>query len=958
MVLKDEDAEDGQVSHDPLGWLTVPFTEIFARGVIMKSSLNLISNWYPLQKSKGMLKVSGSVRMSIMLFLGDADLKELGSDTDPAILLAELQSHFKRGPSPGKARPIDSSVRLQPEVRPTRNRGYHFSHLVAPPVALGSWTQGSIDSDVTRELFDESRVTATDTTEFMQAPVNDYQEHDLIRRGTEASFQVRSEVEGMPKGQGAMEAPKESLPVAHEAAPEIENTFLFPSAPAMGGDEALPSILEEELSRASVPEALNEKEQVANDSLPSKASASTEANGQAAEPLEDGKLDSIKGAAIKGIGSQSTGADPVSVTDELITRRLISPEVPVAPSGQARKRPGSFSRLLSPASTNYVQEPLSTRELSRNTTPDNDLPVTLKESHFESGISVSGEGDAATTLTNASKLLRMSVASKTALLATKVPKKNERHRRQSSLSTVANLIETGSWKKELLESFSRLERSETFRVGFSELRNISLAMTQDQAITYLKCLKNMTNSKGLKSRIGLVKLMVFFIRDYPEIVLRYLDTVITFLLDRVHDPESAMREPCILCTSVLALHVLPSLPQDTETSFTRLVGPLFAIYSEQSPQAQESSGSCLAVIGNPMPSTFTLTMQINAKSVEEAREALAPTTGERGIVRPPRDLTLYKGGLLILDFPSISEARTFYVSRSVSGSLPPEWVLNSFSENKAMTLTRDHDKYVNFISQVCPRFLHQLLANLKARVCLRGPLFQAINNLATLSAINGNSKKIRMALSLAVAPAAERVISCLKDRKKEQWKERVEAMNLITGLARCYDCIHALAEVRAALLAALGLNRSDPIKLVRDACQEAIAALQQLPIESVIPSRQIGKELERDMVEELTDSLNGGPPRPAMAGDMELPEQPLDAKTLNASAVVEKAAVPTDPIANHKTVAIAAGNSTTTVRVLKEINRLMMKNSAKFQIALDKVRQPYFSLDVTNDLNSVCYLFF
>lgn len=949
VVLKDEDEEDGRVSHDPLGCLSVPFTDIFAKGAIMKSSLNLISNWYPLQKSKGMLKVSGSVRMSIMLFLNDADLQGLGNDKDPATLLAELQSQFKRGPSPGKTRPPSSNVRLQPEVSPTRasKKGNHSSYVVAPPVALGSWMHDPLHSDdVTGEHFDESRVAATETTkEFMQAPMNDYQEHDLIRRERRASVQLRPEAAEAPKEheQGAIVIPKGSLPVALEPGAESEDSFPLPTAPAVGGDEALPSILEEELPRASVSEAPNEKEQAVNQPLP-KRSTPTEADVQAAVPLEGGKIDPIAGVAVSEMVSQRMPADPVPVTKEVIAQRLPSPEVPITPTDQARKRPGSFSRLLSSSSTNHVQEPLSARNLSRNTTPDNDLPVCLKESPLETSISASAEGDAGSTLNHSTKLLRMSVASKTALLASKVSNNSKRQRRLSSSSSVGDLKDVGSWKEELLESLSRLERSETFRVGFSELRNISLVMTQDQAIIYLKCLKNMTNSKGLRSRVGLLKLMVFFIRDYPEVALRYIDTVIAFLLDRVHDHESAMREPCILCASVLALHVLPSLPQDAETSFMRLVGPLFAVYSEQSPQAQESSGLCLAAIANPLPSTFTLTMQTNAKTVEEAREALeAPKNDEKDVARPPRDLTLCKGGVLILDFPSISEARTFYVSRGVPCSLAPEWVLHTFSQSKATSLTRDHDKYVEFLSQVCPRFLHQLLSNLKSRVCLRRPLFQAINNLAALTGINGNSKKIRMALSLAVAPAAERVIACLGNRRKEQWRERVEAMNLITGLARCYDCIHALAEVSSALLGALGPNRSDPIKLVRDACQEAIAGLQQLPLESDIPSEQVGQEpteSDAEMVEDLADSFSGGPPGPVIGGDMELPEQPLDAKKQNVRALVEKAtSSPKDSTANRKVLATAAGNNTMTVRMLKEINRLMMKNSAKFHIALEKVRQ-------------------
>jgi hypothetical protein len=588
--------------------------------------------------------------------------------------------------------------------------------------------------------------------------------------------------------------------------------------------------------------------------------------------------------------------------------------------------------------------------------------------------------------TYASKLLRMNRASRAALLATAAAGGLKRGMRRASSSMSSGLQPVDpTWQNHLLDTLSRLEQRDTLWQANMELRHMLLGLTPEQVPAFIAAIRKMTNAKPLNCRIALVRLLAQVCVTHSQLACKSIDGIVHFLIDRIHDPESALREPCVTLTSSIAISLVPLLLVSNSSSkdvdFTRLLGPLLHVISEQSTCSQESAGLCVAAIAGPHLPPLTLQIQTNVKFLDDARDAFRQYSDLPNVAAPPRDMCLLPDGTLLLDFKSVAEARTFFVSRSAVGGMPADWKLLSFPEKQAKRLDKSWHSYVQCLGHFCPRLLHSILTSMKLRASLRRPLFKAIRHLGAMASTQPDGQRIGRALSVAVAPIAQRVITCLKDRRRDHWRERAEAANVLTALARCYDCLPALLEVRTPLVAALTANRFDTVHHVRTASAEALAALDELASFGRGQGQGQGGS-ERGSEDDGSDTVDVPPPvAPEAAlmagwtgGDMALPPDggeaggasrrpSRDRKPRKVSKAGDGAGAPTGagtteaPRANaaeggdqsrpgvrpKSPAPTAAGNNTSTVRILKEISKNVSRSTFELQRKVDKVRPAVLS---------------
>jgi hypothetical protein len=350
----------------------------------------------------------------------------------------------------------------------------------------------------------------------------------------------------------------------------------------------------------------------------------------------------------------------------------------------------------------------------------------------------------------------------------------------------------------------------------AELRALAIGLSPEQAGFFLTSIRKMTDARHLNTRVALLRLLAVLAQTYPAVACRHVDALVAFLVERAHDPESAIREACVSAMGALAVHLLPLLPTavEGEVDAARLLNPLLSVMSEQSPASQECAGQCIAALASPQPPPLTLTVATDARSVDEAREILTRHNNGSAADLPRNGLQLLPDGRLLLDFPTSSDARRFHAARGEPGALPGHWALAEFPEAAAQQAADTWQAYVRCLGNFTPRLLHGVLSLLKARSGVRPPLFQTLTNLAAMASTQAEGQAIGQALALATAPIAERLVSVLSDKRKEGWKDKTAAAGVVVALSSVYDCGPALAEVKPALAAALALNRFDQIKQV------------------------------------------------------------------------------------------------------------------------------------------------
>ncbi|CAM9670391.1 unnamed protein product, partial [Choristocarpus tenellus] len=89
ITIRDHDDEDGDTHYDDLGHISVPLEAVLTEGkpMVHTQLVQLPARWYPIQRCRGMRKVSGALKVAVGIFIGeDAGLVGVeGDETDKGV---------------------------------------------------------------------------------------------------------------------------------------------------------------------------------------------------------------------------------------------------------------------------------------------------------------------------------------------------------------------------------------------------------------------------------------------------------------------------------------------------------------------------------------------------------------------------------------------------------------------------------------------------------------------------------------------------------------------------------------------------------------------------------------------------------------------------------------------------------------------------------------------------------
>ncbi|GMI66044.1 hypothetical protein like AT5G62580 [Hibiscus trionum] len=160
-----------------------------------------------------------------------------------------------------------------------------------------------------------------------------------------------------------------------------------------------------------------------------------------------------------------------------------------------------------------------------------------------------------------------------------------------------------SFKLKINTLLNKLGDRDTFSFAAAELDSIARSLDATSLPTFLSCIIAVDSSDKSGVRKQCVKLISVLAVTYPNSLPHFLHKMLSNLLRRLRDPNSAVRSACVDAVSALSANL-------TKCSFSSsLLKPLSdAVFTEQEPNAQIGAALCLAaaIDGSPEPDPVRL----------------------------------------------------------------------------------------------------------------------------------------------------------------------------------------------------------------------------------------------------------------------------------------------------------------------------------------------------------------
>ncbi|XVF54210.1 hypothetical protein PTKIN_Ptkin05aG0162200 [Pterospermum kingtungense] len=160
-----------------------------------------------------------------------------------------------------------------------------------------------------------------------------------------------------------------------------------------------------------------------------------------------------------------------------------------------------------------------------------------------------------------------------------------------------------SFKLKINTLLNKLGDRDTFSLAAAELDSISRNLDATSLPTFLSCILSVDSSDKIGVRKQCVKLVSVLAVTYPNSLHNFVPKILTSLLRRLRDPDSAVRFACVEAVSALSSNL-------TKCNFSSLFLKSLsdALFTEQEPKAQIGAALCLAaaIDGSPDPDPVRL----------------------------------------------------------------------------------------------------------------------------------------------------------------------------------------------------------------------------------------------------------------------------------------------------------------------------------------------------------------
>ncbi|XP_039054573.1 TORTIFOLIA1-like protein 3 [Hibiscus syriacus] len=160
-----------------------------------------------------------------------------------------------------------------------------------------------------------------------------------------------------------------------------------------------------------------------------------------------------------------------------------------------------------------------------------------------------------------------------------------------------------SFKLKISTLLSKLGDRDTFSLAAAELDSISRNLDATSLPTFLSCILAVDYSDKSGVRKQCVKLISVLAVTYPNSLPHFLHKILSHLLRRLRDPNSAVRSACVDAVSALSANLTKC---HFSSSFLKPLSD--AVFTEQEPNAQIGAALCLAaaIDGSPDPDPVRL----------------------------------------------------------------------------------------------------------------------------------------------------------------------------------------------------------------------------------------------------------------------------------------------------------------------------------------------------------------
>ncbi|MED6150249.1 hypothetical protein PIB30_070569 [Stylosanthes scabra] len=154
-------------------------------------------------------------------------------------------------------------------------------------------------------------------------------------------------------------------------------------------------------------------------------------------------------------------------------------------------------------------------------------------------------------------------------------------------------------KQRVLECLTKLSDRDTHSIAAAELQSIALSLDQTTVPSFLSSILATDSSDKTLVRRQCVQLLGFLAETHGTALSPYLSKILTAVVRRLRDPDSAVRSACADSVAALSCHVSSKQP-----FFSSFAKPLSeALFTEQDGNAQAGAALCLAAAigGAPDP---------------------------------------------------------------------------------------------------------------------------------------------------------------------------------------------------------------------------------------------------------------------------------------------------------------------------------------------------------------------
>ncbi|KAL4361016.1 hypothetical protein GQ457_04G017160 [Hibiscus cannabinus] len=160
-----------------------------------------------------------------------------------------------------------------------------------------------------------------------------------------------------------------------------------------------------------------------------------------------------------------------------------------------------------------------------------------------------------------------------------------------------------SFKLKINTILNKLGDRDTFSLAAAELNSIARNLDATSLPTFISCIIAVDSSDKSGVRKQCVKLIPVLSVTYPNSLPHFLPKILSNLLRRLRDPNSAVRSACVDAVSALSANLTKC---NFSSSFLKPLSD--AVFTEQEPNAQIGSALCLAaaIDGSPDPDPVRL----------------------------------------------------------------------------------------------------------------------------------------------------------------------------------------------------------------------------------------------------------------------------------------------------------------------------------------------------------------